>query len=133
MLRWDSPIKPWIKERCKKMEKIQVGVIGTGKMEPGFSFNSIIEVQLSVSAKDPAGRCCAPAKRWEQTFLHPFTLPPVLPLSSPSRPGSFNQSKFIHLLKSEGGLFRKGRNLLKNLLEKSSLQIQKESIYSGLL
>jgi hypothetical protein len=26
-----------------------------------------------------------------------------LPLSSPSRPGSFNQSKFIHLLKSEGG------------------------------
>ena len=28
-----------------------------------------------------------------------------LPLSSPSRPGSVNQSKFIHLLKSEGGLF----------------------------
>jgi hypothetical protein len=25
------------------------------------------------------------------------------PLSSPSRPGSVNQSKFIHLLKSEGG------------------------------
>jgi hypothetical protein len=27
----------------------------------------------------------------------------VLPLSSPSRPGSVNQSKFIHLLKSEEG------------------------------
>jgi len=26
-----------------------------------------------------------------------------LPLSSPSRPGSVNQRKFIHLLKSEGG------------------------------
>jgi len=26
-----------------------------------------------------------------------------LPLSSPSRPSSVNQSKFIHLLKSEGG------------------------------
>jgi hypothetical protein len=36
------------------MEKIQVGVIGTGRMEPGFSFNSIIEVQLSVSAKEKA-------------------------------------------------------------------------------
>jgi hypothetical protein len=36
------------------MEKIQVGVIGTGRIEPGFSFNSIIEVQLSVSAKEKA-------------------------------------------------------------------------------
>jgi hypothetical protein len=55
------------------MEKIQVGVIRTGRMEPGFSFNSIIEVQLSVSAKDPAGRCCAGPKGGGSSMTWSFT------------------------------------------------------------
>ena len=118
----------------------------------------LFSLMIQEDYQDPAGRCCAPAKRWEHTFLRPFTLPPQkestkniylcynggskapghgrttafwpsaasprrvreetarpgregesLPFSSPSHPGSVNQSKFTHLLKSEGGHPLKGK------------------------
>lgn len=36
---WDSPIELWSKERCRKMGKIQVGVIGTGRMGNAYASN----------------------------------------------------------------------------------------------
>ena len=112
----------------------------------------LFSLMISEGLSRPGGEVLRGAKRWEHTFLHPFTLPPQkestkniyfcynggskapghgrtiafwpsaapprrvreeaarpgregesLPLSSPSHPGSVHQSKFIHLLKSEGG------------------------------